>query len=89
MAICENCNKKAVLKGPDGSSVLLGVIICLFLFFGIGMPLLARSSENSRTIYFKEQIRLAKCRPVDRWLDGEVVSDKTCILPNGTVLSTR
>jgi hypothetical protein len=89
MAICENCNQKAKLKGPDGTSVLLGILIIVAPLMWIGVPLLARSSDASRAFYFQEQIRLAKCRPVNRWLDGEVVSDKTCILPDGTVLSTR
>lgn len=77
------------VSAVDGSSFLFGAAFCVIVFAIVGAPLIGRSWQNARECYFKEQIRLAKCKPVDRWLDGEVVKDKTCVLPDGTILSTR
>jgi len=77
------------VSAVDGSSFLLGAAVSVIVFVMVGTPIIKTSWTKARESYFKEQIRLAKCKPVDRWLDGEVVRDKTCVLPDGTILSTQ
>jgi hypothetical protein len=91
MAMCLNCEKEANLSAPDGNSVGLGLAIGLvvgligIIWIGVKWSV---EGDYHRATYYKTQVARG-CRPVDRWLDGELINGKTCVLSDGTVLSTR
>jgi hypothetical protein len=91
MAKCKRCNQEAVLDRPDTGSMVFGLLIGLTIGITAVTVVIGywqREAGVTRSSYFQERIARG-CRPVVRWIDGEVIKDKTCILPDGTVLSTQ